>query len=504
MAVPVIDLFAGPGGLSEGFEQYHVAGKPVFRCVLSVEKDQNAHATLLLRSFFRQFKEPPTEYYDHLQGSLSLANLYKAYPTQYETAKKQTIRLTLAYRNRERIDTLIRKALKGHQDRWALIGGPPCQAYSLIGRVKIRSDNRARFENDRRHFLYKEYLHIVRTFKPPVFVMENVKGLLSSSRKKHKKTIKNKTKGGETFRRILRDFEAVGYSVHSFVKRGSSKELAPIDHVIAAEKYGIPQARHRVILLGLRKQISNDTLLLNSPNRVSIQAAIGDLPRLRSRLSPPLKDSPKAWRRELRRLQSVFTKDAKLRGMNGSRRVLSPLPTGDAFIETTYPNPNRSKWLRRNDAWFVDRRIKGVTLHESRGHMPSDLRRYLFASHFARIHGVSPRISDFPPKQRPKHKNIEEAPLDAPFSDRFRVQVKGRPATTVVSHISKDGHYYIHYDPTQARSLTVREAARLQTFPDNYYFMGPKTAQYEQVGNAVPPLLAKRIARIVYRILERM
>ncbi len=183
MGIPVIDLFAGPGGLSEGFEQYCAGRNPVFRCVLSIEKERNAHRTLLLRAFFRQFKKPPTEYYDHLRGNLALDELYKIYPAQHRNAKKQAIRLTLRYENREHIARLIRNALKGHRGCWVLLGGPPCQAYSLAGRVKIKAENGARFETDRRHFLYKEYLHIVREFKPPIFVMENVKGLLSSSTK---------------------------------------------------------------------------------------------------------------------------------------------------------------------------------------------------------------------------------------------------------------------------------------------------------------------------------
>jgi DNA (cytosine-5)-methyltransferase 1 len=129
--------------------------------------------------------------------------------------------------------------------------------------------------------------------------------------------------------------------------------------------------------------------------------------------------------------------------------------------------------------------------------MRSDLHRYFFASTFACVHGRSPVLEDFPTELLPVHKNVPEALRDGTFHDRFNVQLAGHPATTITSHISKDGHYFIHYDPTQCRSLTVREAARIQTFPDNYFFEGPRTEQYKQVGNAVPPFLARQVAEIV-------
>ena len=150
--------------------------------------------------------------------------------------------------------------------------------------------------------------------------------------------------------------------------------------------------------------------------------------------------------------------------------------------------------------WYLDQRIGGVTLHETRSHMESDLHRYLFASSFAREEKRSPRLRDFPKPLLPSHLNVWDE--SAPFEDRFRVQLRNQPATTIVSHIAKDGHYYIHSEPSQCRSLTVREAARLQTFPDNYFFEGNRTEQYHQVGNAVPPMLARKIGEIVLKLLK--
>ena len=136
--------------------------------------------------------------------------------------------------------------------------------------------------------------------------------------------------------------------------------------------------------------------------------------------------------------------------------------------------------------------------------MDSDLHRYLYASTFSKVHCKSPVLRQFPSELLPDHENVEHAlEHGGYFSDRFRVQLEHQPGSTVTSHISKDGHYYIHPDPCQCRSLTVREAARIQTFPDNYFFAGSQTSQYSQVGNAVPPLLAQQIAAVVFDVLEK-
>ena len=155
----------------------------------------------------------------------------------------------------------------------------------------------------------------------------------------------------------------------------------------------------------------------------------------------------------------------------------------------------------RGSDYVVTRSGDVVLNHSTRAHIVSDLERYLFASSFATVTGTSPMLSDFPTSLLPDHDNVEMALGNGLFADRFRVQLARKPSTTITSHISKDGHYYIHYDPSQCRSLTVREAARLQTFPDDYFFCGPRTSQYQQVGNAVPPALARQIAGLVASLL---
>ncbi len=510
--IPVIDIFAGPGGLGEGFASFaNAQGRSPFHITLSIEKDATAYQTLLLRAFYRQFPvgSVPFQYYEHLRGKVERRTLFKLYPNEAKIASEEAWQQELRRRSHDRVKQRIGRSL-GKNATWVLIGGPPCQAYSLAGRSRIKKIKKKskKKKRDRRHYLYREYLKIIADHKPPVFVMENVKGLLSSTTGK---------KGNRIFKKIYRDLQdpiraiygkrrkALTYKIFPLVKpaKGPSK-VEPSDYIIRAERFSVPQSRHRVILLGIRSDLDIIPGKLRSyPRFITVQEVISDLPRLRSALSRGL-DSTTEW---VDTLLAVETRKwfSAIRGVLGPRirRELSltlrklekeRLSTGSEFVRS----PIRIKRLRR---WYYDKDLKGACNHTARSHIPKDLHRYLFASCFAKVLGRSPTLKDFPRTLLPKHKNVSKARKQSLFSDRFRVQLLGKPASTITSHISKDGHYFIHPDSSQCRSLTVREAARLQTFPDNYFFAGMRTAQYEQVGNAVPPYLARQIAKIVYDVL---
>ena len=185
MAIPVIDLFAGPGGLSEGFSALtNTRNQRVFKVRLSIESDEHAHRTLELRAFFRCFAkgEAPPDYYDYVAGTLTRDELFARHPTQAKAARDEAWLGELGNESTPNslIDERIRTALEG-QSAWLSIGGPPCQAYSLVGRSRIRGKSKRKYNKDPRHFLYREYLRILAEHSPPIFVMENVKGLLSAT-----------------------------------------------------------------------------------------------------------------------------------------------------------------------------------------------------------------------------------------------------------------------------------------------------------------------------------
>lgn len=502
--IPVIDLFAGPGGLGEGFSSVRdKSGNQIFRIGLSIEKDPVAYRTLSLRALFRSFgrNNTPDSYYEYLRGEIAFKYFFSSSEITAEArdAYSHAKQATLGEVATSEVDVWIKNAI-GNTYPWVLIGGPPCQAYSLAGRSRMRGADPKAFEEDNRHFLYREYLRIIRDFGPSVFVMENVKGILSSTHG-----------GSRIFDQIISDLTNPGnglqYEIRSFVSGEDSSPESHKDYIIKAEKYGVPQMRHRVILFGIRKDLAGQPhRLLNTSigDSNTVSNTLAGLPKLRSRLSrgmdsqeswlSALREAPKqlkGWRMAARDLVETRMKDAYI-------KAVTRQSTGERFIRGEYEVSTRLPQELRS--WFFDRRLGGVLQHETRSHMQSDLHRYLFCSSYAAELGSSPKIEQFPPLLLPDHVNIEEEHI--PFSDRFRVQLGKLPSTTVVSHISKDGHYYIHPDPSQCRSLTVREAARLQTFPDNYFFEGNRTEQFTQIGNAVPPFLAKQIAEVVAKFLD--
>ena len=514
--IPVIDLFAGPGGLAEGFSSITNGEQRVFDIKLSIEKDESAHKTLELRSFCRQFPKDglPEEYYDVLKET-DLKNreekkiqLFKKFDVEYAEAKNEAWLAELGNKNYPPalVDQKIKEALNGEKD-WVLIGGPPCQAFSLAGRSRVGGVH----EEDHRVFLYKEYLRIIAEHQPAVFVMENVKGLLSASLNEEK-----------IFSWILRDLRnpssvfkntaKTKYKVYSLVKSDIQHDK---DYLIKAEEYGIPQKRHRVILLGIREDLNTVPKTLEKKERVTLKSVIDKLPKIRSSINRKFIDSEIIDGKKKRRYKKLqddshiwegyinkFKKDIiswnGLSNYKNKKKIIAPeFCKGAEFVPVLNTIENNHPLA----SWYLDKNLNGIPNHQSRSHLLEDLKRYMFASIFTLSEGRFPRMQDYQKHNEdllPDHKSARTGK----FADRFRVQLPDIPATTVTSHISKDGHYFIHYDPAQCRSLTVREAARIQTFPDNYLFCGSRTQQFHQVGNAVPPFLASQVASIVLEVLS--
>lgn len=391
-----IDLFAGCGGLSEGFY------KCGYKALLHLEIDSVACETLKTRM----------KYYGYDNKEIDDAVLCA-------DITGENIIAEIDNRVKETVDIII--------------GGPPCQAFSSVGRAQSPDS----MNNDPRNYLFENYLKILNHVKPKMFIFENVKGILTA-----------KPKGVKIFERIIREMSET-YNV---------VDDAGVILLNAAD-YGVPQIRERVILIGVRKdidyinvnQIYSDIRKTNSnddenlPDYFTVKDAIADLPKL-------------------------------LPGESANKVIAESKNTKNAYLEKI-----------SNDSSLVYN-------HEARKHNAQDIERYrILSSHknwqLKDLQNVRPDLVHHDPKH---------------FGNRYTVQEWDKPGKTVVAHLYKDGNLFIHPDPKQARTFTVREAARIQSFPDDFVFEGSRTQQYKQVGNAVPPLMAEAFAKTLKNYLDKI
>lgn len=442
-----IDLFAGCGGLGEGFIQ---AG---FEIIGQIEMDYWACETLKTRHLYYELKKRKKLhlYYKYVKGLVSQEEIFKKFP---DIAKLIMGRVIGVEFGEMQIDEIIKKIefakkLSSANKINVVIGGPPCQAYSLAGRARDPD----RMEKDKRHFLYEHYLQILEKIQPDFFVLENVPGLITAE-----------AKGQEIFFRMIEDFKNISPS-YEIAPSFDEYYQNPRQYLVESSHFGVPQRRKRVIFIGYKKIILSKAPTIKEVFQkilkkrklkyagYTVSDAIGDLPSLKPG------EGSDGW-------------------------------LGDYMNESITPYQN-----------FMKKNSCGVLNHKARSHMESDLERYEFFIKYHLNGNKAATLTDLineRPDLTPAHNHLDK------FLDRFKVQWWFQPASTITAHLSKDGHHFIHPDISQCRSFTVREAARCQSFPDNFKFEGPRTEQFRQVGNAVPPLLAKVIAQHILVELKKI
>ena len=410
-----IDLFAGAGGLSEGFIR---AG---YEPIAHVEMDEAACFTLRTRIAYHYLKSQNRfeVYKSYLKNEITRDQLYNEVPDEILSS---VINLPIGGDNNSKIHKLIKAQLR-NKGVDLIIGGPPCQAYSLVGRARSKNG----MKGDHRNYLYVQYAKYLEKYKPKMFVFENVLGLKSAGAGKYLRNMENL-------------FQKKGYQMKLFT--------------IEANNFGVLQKRKRIIIIGWQQK-----LIFQIP----------DLEKIRENSTHTVGE------------------------------LLTDLPfihAGEGIDRcTTYSGPS-TEYLHESG---IRNGINILTQHIARPHTEQDKEIYRIA--VEQLHNGQRLNYTSLPLRLKTHKNQHS------FFDRFKVVDKTSSfSQTIVAHIAKDGHYYIHPDIKQNRSLTVREAARLQSFPDDFYFEGVKegrnrTAAFKQIGNAVPPLMSEKISEKIRKLL---
>jgi len=445
-----IDLFAGCGGLSEGFKQ---AG---FDIIAQVEMDKWACETLKTRHLYYELKKIGRgyTYHKYLREEINRETILTRYPDIKESISKRVISAKFGEDETDRILERIvsSREFHGASEFHVLLGGPPCQPYSFAGRARDPS----RMRNDERHYLYKYYLEILQSLKPDIFVYENVPGLFTARAGKE-----------QIFLRILEDFSSLE-PPYEITPPLEDLAKGPRSYILNSADFHIPQGRKRLLLIGYKR-----TLDQNNPGIKGIFSALQS--------------------------QAVKNREKGYLSVEDAINDLPSLSPGEGSDGWSSPYNGNSDPIGYSKKMRVD--SPGITHHRARTHMQSDLERYrFFIEHHLNGNNAATLkdLMEKRPELIPNHKHLDK------FMDRFKVQWWDRPSSTITAHICKDGHYYIHPDIKQCRSFTVREAARCQSFPDNFKFEGPRTEQFKQIGNAVPPLLARVMGRFIYNELKKI
>ena len=411
-----IDLFAGAGGLSEGFTRMG------FTPIAHVEMNKDACDTLRTRAVFHWLRENGKEniYYNYLKSENRDKDFFWKENGVPQHVVDSVINKEISKETLSEIFELIDSIL-GDKNVDVVIGGPPCQAYSVAGRARKNMDG------DPRNFLYQYYIKFLKKYRPKMFVFENVPGILSA-------------KNGEYLDKI---FEAVRNAGYELTLPTNSQKF------LNSKNFGVLQDRKRVIIVGWRKELalSYPDFEITEPKFKILKDLFADLPELK----------------------------------NGEGTM------------------NAVKYKKPTTEYLKQSKIRGeidfVTQHIARPNNENDLEIYRMAVEEMN-QGKRLNYAKLP-ERLIRHKNTSS------FTNRFQVVNGDGISHTVVAHIAMDGHYYIHPDIKQNRSITIREAARIQSFPDDYFFEGSRTAVFKQIGNAVPPLMAEKIARKIKEILKK-